>query len=79
MTDHIFAATLTFALLAGGTVAIGSELTGAKGARAAATRSAAQATPALSVTLPTVMVTGRRPASTALASETRVVPTQRVQ
>ena len=53
MTERIFSAVLTFALLAGGTFAVGSELLG--GTRPAPSK-ALQAT----VVLPTVEITGHR-------------------
>ena len=82
MTDHLFSATLTFALLAGGTTAIGSEWFGATGrpSRATATATAiAQPSVATVVTLPDVTVIGRRPTSTAVAAETRSEQPRRVQ
>ena len=72
-TDHHLFAALTFALLAGGTAAIGTEMLAPRHAAAAA------ATATAMVTLPMVTVTGRRPASTALAAESRVGQPQRVQ
>lgn len=73
MTDHIFSAVLTFALLVGGTVAFGSELLGSRGPVAPARAAAAE------VTLPMVIVTGRRAAPMLLAADTFVVPIQRAQ
>jgi hypothetical protein len=64
MTDNILSIALTFALLIGGTVAIGSELIGSQ--RAAGPDGAVAMT-----TLPTVEVVGRRAVTTALAAETR--------
>ena len=72
-TDHILSAALTFALLAGGTAAIGTELMAPRHQAPAAANASAM------VTLPMVTVIGRRAASTALAAETRVGQPQRVQ
>ena len=67
MTDRIFSAVLTFMLLAGGTTAIGSALFGYD---RPATHGQAQAA---IVALPTVEITGRRPAAVVAAgSETEV-------
>ena len=74
MTDHLFAATLTFALLAGGTAAIGSELLRPGRVAAAATASTVP-----QVTLPAVMVVGRRPVSLATAGETAAARSRRMQ
>lgn len=74
MIDHLFAATLTFALLAGGTVAIGSELAGTP-----RTGPKVQARAPAVVTLPPVTVTGRRSASTAVAGASPAVQSQRLQ
>lgn len=60
MIDRLFAALLTFALLAGGTVAIGSALL-------------ADAPEARVVTLPTVTITGQRE-SAAVAQNEPVEP-----
>ena len=72
-TDHFLSAALTFALLAGGTAAIGTEMLAPRQSAPTAATATAR------VTLPTVTVIGRRPASTALAAETRVGQQQRVQ
>lgn len=80
-TDHILSAALTFALLAGGTAAIGTELLASRHRAPAdtAVSASASASALAIVTLPSVTVTGRRPASTALAAETSVGQPQRVQ
>lgn len=71
MSESIFSAVLTFALLAGGTVAIGSEMLGS--------RQQPQPRQAVaSVTLPAVTVVGRRP-PVAVALETTASAPQRVQ
>ncbi|MEO6363554.1 MAG: hypothetical protein ABIO71_10020 [Caldimonas sp.] len=70
MSESIFSAALTFALLAGGTVAIGSEMLGSH-------RPPKQAV--ASVTLPAVTVVGRRPAPVAVALETTASAPQRIQ
>ncbi|MEP7056353.1 MAG: hypothetical protein ABI809_01090 [Caldimonas sp.] len=57
MTERIFSAALTFMLLAGGTAAIGSAMFGLD---RPAPRHAVEAS---AVALPTVEVTGRRPAA----------------
>ena len=75
MSDSILSAVLTFSLLAAGTVAIGSELMAPRhGARptAVATQPAVtvvgkRVASADAVTLPTVVVTGRRQVATAVA------------
>ena len=54
MSDNILSAVLTFGLLVGGTVAVGSEMLGSH-------RSAAVAAPTACVTLDPVTVVGRRP------------------
>jgi hypothetical protein len=85
MSENLFSAVLTLSLLAGGTVAFGSELLSpqAPAARHVATmptvsvvgkRIAASDT----VTLPTVVVSGRKCTPTELAAETNSVA-QRVQ
>ena len=78
MTDHLFSATLTFALLAGGTTAIGSEWFGTTGTPSRATANGRPSV-ATVVTLPDVTVIGRRPGSTAVAAETRSEHPRRVQ
>ena len=60
MTDNILSIALIFALLAGGTAAIGSELMGSR------STPAADATAV--VTLPTVVVTGHRTAPALVAA-----------
>ena len=72
MTDHILSAALTFALLAGGTAAIGSELLGSHRSQTPAARVAR-------VTLPTVQITTRRPATTAVLVAATSAAAQRVQ
>ena len=75
MSDNIFSAVLTFSLLAAGTIAVGSEMVAP---RPAAKTSAVALLPTVTVvgkhvaaadavTLPTVVVTGRRPIITAAA------------
>ncbi len=61
MSDNVFSAVLTFSLLAGGTIAFGSEMLASRHVAAKATAVA---------TLPRVVVTGSRGAHTALAAET---------
>ncbi|MEO8835721.1 MAG: hypothetical protein ABI364_03180 [Caldimonas sp.] len=66
MSDNILSAILTFSLLAGGTVAIGSEIFGGRQAAITVatlpvvTVAGHRAAVADAVTLPMVMVTGRR-------------------
>ena len=72
-TNHNLFAALTFALLAGGMTAIGTEMLSPRQQAPLVTTATAM------VTLPTVTVIGRRPASTALAAEARVGQPQRVQ
>lgn len=72
-TDHNLFAALTFALLAGGMAAIGTEMLSPRHPAPLV------ATATTMVTLPTVTVIGRRPASTALAAEARVGQPQQVQ
>ena len=72
MTDHILSIALTFSLLAGGTAAIGSELFASQGKAAAPVAVAV-------ITLPTVVVTGKRLAATVVASVSRSGETQRVE
>lgn len=74
MTDHILSIALVFSILAGGTAAIGSELVGSLG-RVPAQTTAAAAT----VTLPTIVVTGRRQAPTVVAADSVADEKQRVQ
>ena len=57
MTERIFSAVLTFAMLAGGTFAVGSELLGSPRATPATTLQATV------VTLPKVEITGHRAAA----------------
>ena len=77
MIDRYFTAALTLALLAGGTLAIGSALFGMD--RPGAPKAAAHAHAV--VQLPTVVITGRRlPAASAVASTDAAEPgAQRVQ
>ncbi|MEO8060182.1 MAG: hypothetical protein ABI671_17850 [Burkholderiales bacterium] len=77
MIDRYFTAALAFALLLGGTLAIGSALLGMD--RPGAPKVAAQAHAV--VQLPTVVITGRRlPAASAVASTEAAEPgAQRVQ
>ena len=90
-TENLFSAVLTFSLLAGGTVAFGSDLLPTPSASAVATATTTTITtlPGVTVigqrvaaadhvTLPTVTVVGRRIAPTAVAIETGTVE-QRVQ
>ena len=83
-TENLFSAVLTFGLLAGGTVAFGSELLVAKAPAATHTASLptvtviGQRAEADRVVLPTVTVIGRRDATTRVAVETASVE-QRVQ
>ncbi|MEO5882792.1 MAG: hypothetical protein ABIQ06_10295 [Caldimonas sp.] len=87
MSDNILTAVLTFSLLAGGTAAIGSEMFGSrKPAKAAApvvvmpqvAVTASRAVPGDIVTMPAVVVTGRREAVT-VAVETRASETARIE
>jgi hypothetical protein len=85
MSENLFSAVLTFSLLAGGTVAFGSELVQphAPAAKQIATMPAVSVVgkriaSADIVTLPTVVVSGRKCTPTELAAETNSVP-QRVQ
>lgn len=72
MTDHILSIALVFSILAGGTAAIGSELLGSRG------RAPAPAATAM-VTLPMIVVTGRRQAATVAAADRGSDVAQRVQ
>jgi hypothetical protein len=84
-TENLFSAVVTFSLLAGGTVAFGSELLAGKHAPAA-TQAASlptvtvvgQRAEADRMTMPTVTVIGRRVTPTRVAVETGSVE-QRVQ
>jgi hypothetical protein len=85
MSENLFSAVLTFSLLAGGTVAFGSEFVqpGAATARGIATLPAVsvigkRVASGDTVTLPTVVVTGRKCTPTELAADTNGLP-QRVQ
>ena len=83
MSENLFSAILTLGVLAGGTVAFGSELVRphspvAKQVASMPTVSVIGKRIAASVTLPTVVVSGRRCTPTELAAETNGVP-QRVQ
>ena len=64
-TENIFSAVLTLSLLAGGTVAFGSD--------AASKHSGPAKAETIVVTLPTVTVVGRRVAPTEVAVETAAV------
>ncbi|HEX2541876.1 MAG TPA: hypothetical protein VHM00_12435 [Caldimonas sp.] len=67
MTEHTLSAVLTFALLAGGAAAIGSEMF--------STRQAPAPQPAVHmVTLPTVMVTGQRQKALTVAADVHESP-----
>ena len=57
MTEHIFSAVLTFAMLAGGTLAVGSELLGSP------RTSPGRTLQATAVELPKVEITGHRSAA----------------
>ena len=70
MSKSIFSATLTFALLAGGTIAVGSEMVGSRPQPQQAVAS---------VTLPAVTVVGRRPATLAVALSSQAPAPRRVQ
>jgi len=69
-TDNILSIALTFALLVGGTAAIGSELIGTRHQKAAATQV---------VMLPTVTVIGHRQSAVTVAAETVAAQPQRLQ
>jgi hypothetical protein len=72
MSEHTLSAVLTFALMAGGAAAIGSEMF--------TSRPTPKAQPALQVvTLPQVTVTGQRPKTVKVAADSSSVPAQRVQ
>ena len=72
MSEHTFSAVLTFALLAGGAAAIGSEMF--------APRQAPAPHPALQVvTLPAVTVTGQRHKAVKVAVDTAAAPAARLQ
>ncbi|MGZ8259693.1 MAG: hypothetical protein ACXWUL_03970 [Caldimonas sp.] len=83
--ENLFSAVLTFSMLAGGTVAFGSDLLGTKTAPAA-TQTASLPTVTVighraepdQVTMPTVTVIGRRTMPTQVAVKTASVE-QRVQ
>lgn len=83
MSDHILSAALTFALLAGGTAAIGSDLVGSRSAAAPRATMAAASPPKVTVigkrdaapavaTLPRVAVVGKRDVMPAVAALPRV-------
>lgn len=74
MTDNILSIALVFSILVGGTAAIGSELVGSQDRVPAQTTAAAAM-----VTLPTIVVTGRRLAPTVVAADSVAAETQRVQ
>jgi hypothetical protein len=71
MSEHTLSAVLTFALLAGGAAAIGSEVFGSR-------HVAPQAT-VHGVTLPEVTITGQRPKAVKIAAESLADRPQRVQ
>jgi len=84
MSDNILTAVLTFSLLAGGTVAIGSEMFEARHVAHAATPvvvmpqvtiTAPRATPPAIVTMPQVTITAQRAAEPALVTLPMVVVT----
>lgn len=72
MTKDILSIALTFTLLAGGTAAIGSEFF-------ASQRQVAGQDAVATVTLPTIVVTGKRPAPTVVASANGSVESTRAQ
>jgi hypothetical protein len=72
MTEHTLSAVLTFALLAGGAAAIGSEMFAPR--QAPAPQASMQV-----VTLPTVTVTGQRHKAIKVATDTVTAPASRVQ
>lgn len=74
MTDNILSIALVFSILAGGTAAIGSELMGSPGRAPAAAMSAAAR-----VTLPTIVVTGRRQTPTVIAADSVAAGAAHVQ
>ena len=74
MTDHILSIALVFSILVGGTAAIGSELVGSRG-RA----SAPLAATAAMVTLPTIVVIGRRLTPIVIAADSVAAGAPRVQ
>ncbi len=78
MYDRIFSATLAFALLIGGTLAIGSEMFGTN--TPATSKAATQAQVAV-VQLPTVVIVGRRiqPAAEVASIDSTEAGAQRVQ
>ncbi len=72
MSEHTLSAVLTFALLAGGAAAIGSEMFAPRQARAP--QAALHA-----VTLPTVVITGQRQKAVKVAADSVAVPAARLQ
>lgn len=72
MTDNILSIALVFSILAGGTAAIGSEVFGSPG-RAPVPAAAA------TITLPMIVVTGRRQTTTVVAADRGVDVSQRLQ
>jgi hypothetical protein len=88
MSDHILSAILTFSLLAGGTVAIGTEMFNTHRSDKAAqhvvmlepvTIVAHRKVSLEVVTLPAVTITGHRAANTWVASETQDCEPRNVQ
>ena len=73
MTDNILFIALVFSILAGGTAAIGSELMGSPGRAPAAMSAGAR------VTLPTIVVTGRRQTLTVIAADSVAAGAAHVQ
>jgi hypothetical protein len=71
MSEHTLSAVLTFALLAGGAAAIGSEMFGSRHAAPQATAHA--------VTLPEVTITGQRHKAVKVAAESLADQPRRVQ
>ena len=78
-TENLFSAVLTISLLAGGTVAFGSDAVQTPASKAVTTSAATLPTVTVTgrrvaaahqVTLPTVTVVGRRVATTAVAADT---------
>ena len=72
MSEHTLSAVLTFALLAGGAAAIGSEMFAPRQVPAPAATMPV-------VTLPTVMVIGQRHKAVKVAVDTAAAPAARLQ
>jgi len=72
MSEHTLSAVLTFALLAGGAAAIGSEMFAPR--QVPAPQAALHV-----VTLPTVMITGQRHKAVKVAADTAAAPATRLQ